>query len=464
MSRFDAAPIFAGGQVFSASAHGNALHALAQGLHDAYLGVALPFGGSYALGSDTGGNYAFTASWTGFLRHKCDQLYYNITADCPVYIAINGTVVITLPGTATGYVDISGLGLAYDQFYPVHVYADAGHMVATVWELSERWGLELPSLLTFVDGQTPTALEWQDLSNYADELANGLTYPVPLVAQLYEKPDGPRAAGVYPFAGTLNMRGNMLAYRLTGHAPWHSSNWGGEGTPDTGDRWTCARLYIDNLLVAKWWAGKNAGGQDGGEFFEQVVNSAERGFEFTFSGAFDLSAYIELTRGADYPVYMVVTDSTTWDTIADVKLEQFYTYPKAGETVAGWTALTAWAHGAYVYGDGGAAAKLKTLRDDLAVLGDVLKHRNYPAQACTDATGMPAFYGVRSRRFLHFQQYAEGTAAALHYTLDGEEREVTLDATYGQWATYDLDGAERLYVGTPYTVTGALCALEDSVA
>lgn len=477
MSRFDTAPTFSEGQVLSASAHLNALQALVQGLADAYLGQALPFGGVYPMGGDT---RTYSLLWTGYIRHKYDALDFRVVITAgsdPVYVKVNALTVATLSGAGThigAAVGLDGLGLTVDQFYPVTVETDTGSdAVFYVELLSEHATLTLPALAAFADDATPSAAEWQDLSTYAEALAAGLTHPLALVTQNKVKLDGaidgPTAGGGYPFRGTLNHRARWLAYRLALVEPFWRANWDGNEGSNTGARWTRARLYIGATLVATWVVGRED--VEPGDCLYHKYYSAGQGAEHIFDsatdGEIDLDASAPgLTIGADYGLYLHVDDSTYWDVTASANLLLLYATPATAATLAGWEAFVNWTHGLYVYGSS-SGPRAGTLKANLETLGAVETYHNYPARACIDDSGdggNARLYGVRGRRWLHHKQRTEDAAPVLHYTYNGEEKDVTLNDSYTAWQAHDLDSAPGLFVGTAYYVDGALYALEDSVA
>lgn len=479
MSRFDTAPTFSEGQVLSATAHLNALQALVQGLADAYLGQALPFGGSHPMG---GATRTYSLLWTGYIRHKCDALDFRVVITAgsdPVYVKVNAVTVATLSGAGThigAEVDLGGLGLTVDQFYPVTVETDAGSdAVFYVELLSEHATLTLPALAAFADDATPTAAEWQDLSTYADALAAGLTHPLALVTQGKVKLDGAidgLSGGGYPFWGMLNHRARWLTYRLTLAAPFFGANWDGTEGSNTGARWTRARLYIAGALVATWVVGK-ADIDPADCLYHKYYNDftdgvgADHTFDSATDGEIDLDASAPaLVVGTDYAVYLHVDDSTYWDTTASANLLLLYATPATAATLAGWTAFANWTHGLYVYGST-SGPRADTLKANLEALGALLTYHNYPARACVDDSGdggNARLYGVRGRRWLHHKQRTEDAAPVLHYTYNGEDKDVTLNDSYTVWQAHDLDSVPGLFVGTAYYVDGALYALEDSVA
>lgn len=457
-SIFDNPPTFSSGQVLSASAHLNSLQNVVHGISNARTGYALPFCGIRTMDS-----FPATLEWRGYIRHKSNTFVYHITnlENYSMTISINGEVIKThaTAGVYTASVDISDLELTVNQFYEVVV--TSGRYIQ-VWSLGEIHTLNLPTLATFADETTPTAAEWQDLSDYTAELLTSMAQTSPCLTQLSAKIENARwVEGTYPLVGSFAYYNNKLQFGAFLQAPY----WRATGDVlDTGQRWTCLRLYIGGVLVAKLMAGDTALGgfaEDGSEFYQGA--NVIRGGTHEFNVEIDLATYApSLSLGTTYDIYAQAFDSTLLDDIG--RAHVLYLFAPPGDVViGGWSTFSAWAHGNYIKGST-STPNAQAIKTNLELLGALTPPINFAAINCISQDGVTRLWGVRKYRYLHHRQLVEDTAPVLRYTYAGKENEVTLTDSYDAWQVHDLEAVANLYPGTLYYIDGAKVALEDSIA
>jgi hypothetical protein len=319
-----------------------------------------------------------------------------------------------------------------------------------VWDLREIPGsVSLPSLVSFADGTTPTAAEWQDLSNYAEILAEVNSAPVaplPFVdmpaSELNER---------YPFAGVLQYNARYLSYRIYVKSPYNAD--------EDGHRYAIVRLWVDDTLVAKFVVGKQDVGPDGGEYYEFF--SAPRGTGHTFDGLLDLETYPGgLSFGSQYYIYCKLDTAYQYDWYHKMTLERLILEPESGASLAGWTAMTPWSHEDLVDA-AGTPPGVMAIKDNLELLGGLSMFSNAPSCNGLQGSG-DRYFGKRKWRWL-FYRTEEGSSAKITYFLRGSYVDVSLPNPEAGWHTVDLDGIDSFYVGTNYTLSGVENAIEDNV-
>lgn len=516
-------PTFTAGQVLSASGHLNALQGYINALHDDFVGVNLPFCGLHQVDS-----WRWTYNYSGIIRHKYDLFDYKIEilaggdSEGPVEIRIDGK---TVPGSshtgigthsATG-VDISSLGLTVGNFYEVTLYGPTGPRMA-VWLMRETATLSLPTLAAFTDDTTPSAAEWQDLSDYATVLANGLQRPQQLgLATYYSNfsAGNQTADRAVHLKGTANHRGRYLAYSITVVPPYHRQDYTGDtiiGYDEVGDpvlapepwspRWTNALVRINGYLVMVLRNGEQDLTVPAGVYKEfrahyGVGNCPAE----TFTGELDLDTYAlssGLVIGDDYEI--TVSIESTTDGAGNGGVNYLYEVPGSAPALAGWSDFVTWVHGQMVWGSEFIAfgdARALDIKDNLEALGALLAAENFPspiAYSWHDSSDIndPAhhmnLFGVRRWRWLHYvtlPQHSSSespthdraneiySAPVIVYNYKGKEVSVTLDNTYVDdedtktwvskgWQAKDLDSVEGLYPGTVYRLENVRYALEDA--
>lgn len=439
-------PTFAQGQPLSAGAHLNSLATAIQVLLDDTLGFQLPFSGF-----ETVPVWDWAIEWTGAIRHRYDRLdwAYQIMNSTSAKITINGGDV---PGTSnsgagtySGQADLSGLGLAAGEFYEIAVDTGADARVRP-WLLAETVDLSYPSLAAFADESTPTAAQWQALSDYADVLADELNHPYAPVMRT-------RRTSGNMFTGTMYHRCQYLAYEIAIQAPYYRSDY----PALSGDRYTEAHVYLDGTEVARFRVGDDWGAGPGLPVQEQYVGGAS--VSHVFSGQIDLDTCgVPLVLGATYTIHIEITRTGVWGDLGWGRLYKLAEIPAAAPALAGWVALPTWAHGDYVYGDS-TAKQVATLKTDLELLQAVATYHNIPCVSQRAGDDW-RFYMRRRYRWLHYRN-AAGESPKIGYDYAGETQEASLPDAESAWQVYDLESAEGLWPGTEYLLAGVTYALED---
>lgn len=463
ISVFGTTPNFVTGQAFSATAHGNALQAVVQSIADSTTGVRMPFDG--VVNTEVP-----SWTWVGVLRHKSNDAFsyhYEITSGSGnVYIGINGLLV---PGSQqsglgqhTGTTSISTLGLVVNQFYQVVVWGDTD-VQFKVYLLCEGYTptLSVPASAIFADGATPSAIEFQTLSAFTDELAARSVAPNAAVNQNTGRTEFLNQRNI--FTGSLKHSCRYLAYAIELCGP--------HGQADADVRWTVARIYVNGVLVAKFCAGHNSAGADGAEFYRESLGNGAHKQLFSSDkpehGLIDLDTYAPgLVIGNNAVVQVVVSDNMNWDLYDRGWLYWLYETPSAAESVLGWQRLINWVHGDYVYGGSFAhptVAAVGKIRDNVELLDSIVSLTNYPARQVQGEVsgvggGLLKLYNVRKWRWLHFRRYT------LYNT--GDESDflayVTVNAGGTGYAVNDilavtqgsLDGTLRVTAVSSGVVTG----------
>lgn len=479
MGVFGYPPTFTAGQVLSATAHMNTLQEYVQGLADVWRGPQLPFAGQLTM-QQKGWSFA----WSGVIRHKYNSFRweYVILKNGPLSIYINGNLV---PGSNTspaGVVDISSMGLTENQFYDITITAPADTYFQ-LWLLREERTPVYPTLANFNDGDVPTAAEWQALSDYASEISNRLDYPGAPVSQYHIKMDGnSQDLGFYPQLGIINHRCRHLAYSIYLRTPY----WGDtsiysppESVRNTGERWSCARIYANGSLAAKFVIGSSHEGADGvGEWFQYVPGGP--GSYHTFSGVLDLDVYPGgITPGADYKLFVHCKDSTYWDTDNECRVNYIYEVPDMITDTLGLTPFVDWAHGNYVYGST-SSPRVQTVKTNMQLMAAYNVYHNNATRQILNAENINTAFMVRRWRYLHYRNPAKvdevvdpngviivagvNPKPTISWYYQGKKQTANLPDASTRWMAYDLDSAPGLFPGIEYEISGLVTyAIEDWV-
>lgn len=463
MTIYGPLPTFADGQILSAAAHLNSLQRYLQGVHDDFMGTQMPFTGTRWTNDIT-----WTYTWTGYIRHRYNTLRYIVEilsggSSTTATVKVNDQTVATLSGAGThnSTASLAALSLTAGQFYSVEVDTGGGDCNAIVWLLREEYAPSYPTLASFANGTTPTAVQWQDLSDYAAEVATESLHPYALGPRVQGGPRTGNHPDIYLWAGTFSHRARYLAYKIHMVNCYHPSNYPDPG----GERWLDLRLYYNDTLAMKLRIGGTSGSADGSEYYEEY--NAEPAEGHTFEGALDLSTYPGgLAQGNNYQAYAKVTSSTFWDGICRAEIQKLYLLPSTAPVMAGWTTFVDWEHGDYVTGSTG-SPQVQDIVDNLGVLAGLTEYANYPAMQApsysandgTDAT-VKSLFGKRRWRFLHYRN-GEEDEPSLVYQLRGQEESVGLDTAKDRWLVLDLDTVENLFPGLDYALTGVDYAMED---
>lgn len=453
---YGSAPVFADGQIMSASQHLNRLLRLSQLLRDDVLGaVNVPFTGNFWT-EDSGrgaGVFIWTRGWWGYMRHRYDNLMFIYEGDSE--IKINGTPVsgtrYTGPGAHQATVDISSFNLQYDELYRIEVGLDENPV--NVWLLRETINDAVPQPPNFVDNTTPSASNWQTLSDTADYVNARQTSPTAMF-------------GGAPtlWNGSFYRKCRYLYYKIQVVSP-HNDD------PDSGERWAEADILVGNTAVGatpylKLRAGKivdpNSPPPNGFTGFE-----VGRGGSHTFTGTIDLDDFPGgIAISEIYRVRVDHTYSWWWDP-GRINIIELFEIPDYPLVVAGWQAMDDWEYGEYVKGNS-TAVQVQKLRDNLVLLRNSARFLNYPcvqyAVINPFATDDPPFtrpYAQRRRRRWLKYKNNRDVQVKLTYKFGNETKDQSLPDASDNELAYDLDGVEGLFPGVSYTLTGANYAHED---
>ena len=464
LTGWEGVPTFGNGQVMSAAHHLNYLARGARFLQGEALGAQMPFtarGGYRAWDS-----YATMAKYA--LRHHSNSLRWKYEI-APVggdtgyaKLVVDG---VDVPATANtnvgggavsyeGTADLTTLGLTLGAFYVVELQLGTvsddpgGAGTVTMLELWETTTASYPTLITFADGVTPTAAQWQALSTYATTLHDTLDVTqAPMTG-------GPRVACsdlVTIWRGTMRHQcdGLMLSIALaTAH--------------EDGD-YTVAHVYINgNEIVELKVDHDDAQTVDGAAY--TVVDPGEPNYTPLCPARFFLTVDISgegLARGEVYE--LTVTASAV-----DEGAEQPYAVvhyllevPLGTETIAGYTDPATWAHGDYVRGNSN-SPQVEALATDLEALGTAVPTSAYQGSPWRDPDVADVWHwGIRRRRYLHYTNLADRNPSVRW--LHGDWQEATLEPADDEtdWKVVDLDAFEGLWPGVRYQVNKASFAVED---
>jgi len=440
-------PAFSYGQYLSATAHLNTLQDVVAGLREEFYGPNPLFCGAYWV-QDT----PWTWEWHGYIRHRYDTLEYKVELENAgeFEIKVNDQQVATFnsAGVNTGSIDLSGLGLNDGEFYTVDVQRTGSDEVRQhIWYLRETFTPSYPTLADFLDEDTPTANQWQDLSNYADALMPVLRPPRPTNVVISLTRNG------VVWSGAMEHRCQYLFYNLYMIAPYNRGNYPDPG----GERYTEARIYIGGTLAAKFRVG-DSGSADGSEYYEESVGGA--GHQHRFYGLLDLDTYPGgLSLGQLYDVYVEMTHSTYWDTVKSVEVDHLYEVPSGSEQLPNWASFAIWGHGYYVYGNSN-SPRARWIKRNLEELGAYAAYSNFPAMLTVQSRNGFWRSNVRRYRWLHYRN-EEDASPKLVYTLNSELQEVSLPDASTDWLVVDLDSVPALYPGTAYRLENVSVAIED---
>ena len=528
---FPPPPAFAADQVMSASGHLNLLRACVLyllGMYQQGQGVWPRQYEEPVLLTDDWGRW-----WDGWLRRDGATLAYSMTVlkhptqarevrilynnvDLTPHLSVpagGGSVTLTGTKTLTGTTD--------GEFYAIQV--DLSHMSyanrsVDIAYLRQSNPPSYPTLAAFASG-TPTAGQWQALSDTAQLLYDAMRQPVPVMAARYIGMDG-------EYRTTVTHRSQTLFYRARWRPPFDGTGWtpptdsDPEGDPGTYgttrysqwlsiwidgvqlaviggqgflfDAWTAAdattihgftnlkssdvlkmkgsdELIKLGTLVGDNWTGctrgylgttaKGYGAGTRGEFWQEGAEvNWPGGFKWEYSGTLDLSS-LGLSSDVDYELSFVVTNENhgdRGDMYGGVIVQTLGEQADDLGVPTWWTNVEAWSHGTMVNGTAG----VKALRDNLAALTGRLTAYNYPTLVNRPLNGGTI---RRQHRILHYRCEVEGDkklGPSIAYRTN-KRQEIGLPFEPNKWLSYDLDNAKGLWVGTEYEFHDVTCALED---
>lgn len=518
MDFFPPTPIFTDGQVMSAGAHMNALRACASYLLGMYQGGATPWARDIMDPTENSWNRIYTEDgwrvlWRGWLRQKTTTLHYQITALQAGYareirIVYNGAPIppnltVTAGAGTQTFTGTKTLPTSAGSTYEIKV---EGYDDEDFWKdfqvvyLREEYTVALPTLAAFSSG-TPTAEQWQDLSDMAQGLYEQMRVPLPMVPRYFLGKDSSVRFNV-------THRSNTLAYRVRWRPPYRNT--------ETGQLYSMwLRLYVNGSLLATI-GGQGIFTQEVAEgdttipgfsyLWEGAIIRADAGGELILLGSWNagLASWTGCTRGwGNTSPYHYHTDDTAslWQQGGDKKaktLAYFGTIPLASlglgdgddyelkftvegtkhlanEELVGsatldllteqaddigvpswWSDMSAWAHGDNVDG----TPDVKPIRDNLVALSDRMTALVYPAMwnRLFLAGGR-----VRQHRWLHYRcetQKDETRRPAISWNANGRQ-ETSLPFEPNKWKQFDLEEAKGLFVGGAYELHDLSAAFED---
>jgi len=431
-----APPEFAAGQVASAEAHLNGLARTTQVLHDVWTGYSAPCRGNLPQ-----------ANWYGWLRHRWNVLYYLIRCwgggTANVYYAGTWLASVSGDGTYSRYLAVPG-GLTVGQFYPLAVTGSSFDVIF----LGEVGTDVAYSLAPFTDGTTPTAAQWQTLSNVANELHDRQYLPIPGF------PVTPMAVNALDCTAQVRHHCRYLHYEIKVQQPYND---------EAGARWSQTKLYVNGVhlltcRVDKFGAPPPAAQPPVIDWWQNPSGSGTH----EFSGELDLDTLLPgLPYGQWYTVQVYGETSTFWDGEKKWQTRLLWEVPAAAPSISGWQPLSTFGHGDPVRGDS-AGARVKPLRDNLLLLQG-LTTQYLPAARDEMVTETRSRGHWRKYRWLWYTN-VEGATPKLLYDAESAE-EVSLPNAYVNgvqtWQAFDLDTAHGLYPGMRYWLGGVQCSIED---
>lgn len=482
---FGSTPQFVEGQILSASAHVNALQSIVQALGDDFGGAQMPFHGN----GWTGGpfyQWGWTQTWRGILRHKYNYIDYEYIIEnaTEAYLTLNNVEIPgtrnTGPGTFSGTdISIVSLGLNLNGHYAVELRMTG--MTSLIKFCEVPGPTVFPTLADFSDDDTPTAAQWQDLSDYTDMIAERMLAPRCLGMRTTND-DSPQSGPVsgYHMRGTMNHRGRYLAYNLMLHAPyWSTGCEDVEWNVNTHVRYTQARILINDVEVLWVRCGEPVFDVTWCPYFHG------NGPQNRFVGTLDLATQVPtLVVGDDYDLVVICEWEGCWgDLYGSAGIYYLYEAPDIGQLPGGWRPMPEWEHGDWVRGDT-ETPQLAPLKANIETLGGLVQYNNYPTTVPkSEGEGL---FGVRRHRWLHFRiwrehnealpdddenivedeanGFKEEKAGTIRYMYLGKEKTVSITNPYTVFGVYDLSTCEGLFVGTQYYLEGVRFALEDSEA
>lgn len=448
-------PRFADGQFLSAEAHLNALARSTEHLLAMYLTRREPFPSYISRGRVTQAwevrlPDGWRRAWSGYMRRKTSALRYRIEYAADVVTGLQvrvqthdtySTVISATGGSGVAEGTINVSSISYNTIYALNVdvkayYPAYGDNIGQGWikvrELYEEDPQSYAALASFNTGTTPTAAQWQALSDRAETLYRQLLAPRPVF-----QGGVATGAGVL-WAGTFRHLHRYWYYDVRIRPPY------GDGT---------CRVYL-NIAGTDYLLGMRNTPADRYPA-PHTPDEGDGEYDFwTHRGVVDVNA-LNLAEGETYPasVRLEVDGDAT---IATAKLLALWQQTPATPGVAWWEPMPTWTRGSAVTG----AGNVKTIRNNLEDLSARVVYRNYP---CVERIpDMPPAWHFRVHRFLHYYpQVKENAAPKLGYWAGDKWEEVALPYEPNRWLVYDLQSARRLFPGTHYRLLDITFAFED---
>ncbi len=455
MSFWPGVPSFVDGQIISAEGHLNRLARAERFLFGLAMGSQFPLASRRTVELyDT-----YRTVWEGAIRHRRDILilecrfYSPVSNQFQARVKYGDTVVMeTAPVTVAGAEtktftsDLTAYGLTDGQFYEVtvEVRTPAGHCLecyAIPLQISEMDAVTYPELASFAEGDTPTAADWNALSEYASALWEATRNPRPPFPGRWAKHTSVSTELLW--AG-MHHRAERLRYQV-----WRKKD---ETTYKI-------RIYARGVLIREI--------TDATPPVYTPENSAspfpDSDLYYPYTEDLDISG-LGIGVGDTYIVRIEGTEGENpLDQYAKGIVDYVYEVPGDPISAPGWYTLPDWSHGDVVHGNAG-EPRVQWLRDNLIWLTSRLGMVN---PAChvryDDAAKRPfEFWSERRWRWLHYYSRS-GDEPTLLYYFGGEWQEEPLSAEQDySWHTLDLDSIDGLAVGRRYMIRGCKYAFEDT--
>ena len=347
-----------------------------------------------------------------------------------------------------------------------------------LWYIREQEsypGIVLPTLASFADGTTPTAVEWQATSDYAEDLATLMTHSH--AVQTGSLKHGFQNTNfVTIWQGMMHHRARTLRCIVKVTCPFNDAD---VNDPNFNPRWANADIYINEIgdndrpavrLRACDWRDIIVAPfppDTAPIWYQQLAPQAD--LTKTFDIEIDLDTVPSPPAyGADYKIRVRGQSSTDWDDFHGVQVYLIQERPGgAAPVVAGWTTIAPWTYPDIVQSYG--PHNISALKDNLEVLGGVVQRLNYPFVFLAPYQDVHpvAYMRIRQDKWLHYKT-REGQEPKLIYSYDEDgvatSIEIGLDDAHLEIKTYNLEQAKGLYVGVAYEVQNVLWAVESEDA
>jgi hypothetical protein len=535
MTVYPPPPTFTDGQRISASAHLNALTDSAGWLIGSYQQEKLTFERRKENDELAEAGY-WHRTFTGYIYHKQDTLAYNfevtesLTKTGEIRIQYDDTEIVVNPtfgtgaGTATvsGTLDVSAIDVAIVRItvdYRAKLGGtptdDIGNMDVEAVYLRETQSPSYAAFAAFVDEDTPTAAQWQALSDNANVIYAQLIAPaVPLPGLVQHRDRGVIATiweglithnherffydirmrtptnlrdpahdyvnsnyeiwidlygtdifhgGAYVVSEELDDNETSIIFYGTGQKLANGDVITEAGEKillggKSGDTFaSCTRGYDGS--TARWhvarsqWDIVNPDAVD-----TAILGDADDNWDVNYSGVADISG-LSLVEGTDYVVRVrTYQENHAGEDSRATCMVGLLSEQTEDIGISAWVEpMITWSHGDYVIGDDG----VKRIRDNLSALSGKAVYHNYPcSKAHTDAS----LWGVYRHRWLMYR-HAEDTKPMIGYDggpTDGWS-ETTLPTEPNKWMAFDLDSLKNFWAGMRYKLSEVEFAIEDLV-
>ena len=525
-------PTFSNGQIISASGH---LQALADNTRWLLAGYRRPQtcwpasrldGSTHRRHMLAEGN-EWQRVYEGMIRHKADTLSYGLSVvadsvlNCKVRVTGgSATQTHTISGGSgttaiDDTLDVSGESGFYLTAVDVQMldgvtpHPFQGTTEVQPLYIEETDAESYGSLAAFTNGSTPTAAQWQALSDRADTLyaqLGGVSAPwlaeppardgVICGASVYRNeylrydlrlklpsifPAYPETQQYGTWVAVVSYNGTVVGARgwgvldtgtsLPGTVVLKDATYFFEGQQiklQTGPVVTLGSKASDTFtgctLVGTHW--RAAGPGDWVKHWPEQTPVGDSEEEYAnYTGVFSLTG-LGLSEGTRYPVQALAY----WDgheygdnTTAVLKVNLLSEQPASNPTLTGWSAMPTFAHGDTVTG----TASAKTIRDNLTWLSSRVVYAN-PSTMRRYWQDQGAWF-IHRLRWLHYYiiydelSDTEEPSAEIGWMVGGEWKTDSLPYEPNTWLVHDLWGVAGLLDGYAYRVRLPGYCMEDSI-